>query len=100
MTIEPAYAAEQSEWVDAFYYNVQNRMLNLYESARLEGSTIDDRKKIAAHWLDKLEWFSNHLTFNSSTESNLKALKAPVPSTLAGTIQTLIDIVAACKDHY
>jgi hypothetical protein len=33
-------SAEQTEWVDAFYRNVQNRMLNLYEAARLEGSKI------------------------------------------------------------
>jgi hypothetical protein len=71
MTIEPPYAhaealagtilsKEQVEWVDAFYRNLRERMLNFYHGARLEASIIDEREKVAALWLDKLEWFSGN----------------------------------------
>jgi hypothetical protein len=38
--------------------------LIFYDSARLETAIIHDREKVAAHWLDKLEWFSGNLTRN------------------------------------
>jgi hypothetical protein len=74
-------------------------MLNLYEDARLEGSSIHDRQTLATHWLGKLEWFSQCLTRNSRTEADLQAIHAPVPTTLSDAIQTLIEIVKACQGH-
>jgi hypothetical protein len=115
MTIEPAYAdaeetlrmgamvrglsQSQAEWVDSFYRNVQIRMLNLYEGARISGSRIYDREKLARYWLEKLDWFSSQLAFNRRTETNLKALGANIPPVLADSIEILNDIVEACKEH-
>jgi hypothetical protein len=66
----------------------------------LAASTIHDRKKIAAHWMSKLEFFTGPLMFNARTEANLEALMAPVPTTLVETIQTQIDIVETCQAQY
>jgi hypothetical protein len=46
MSTEPTYA---------------ETMLNAYEEARLEGSKISDREKLAAYWLTTADWFSNRL---------------------------------------
>jgi hypothetical protein len=110
MTIEPPYAhaealtgttlsKEQVEWVDAFYRNVRERMLNFYEGARLEASIIHDRELVAKHWQDKLDFFSGNLTRNRRMESNLEALHAPIPAALYEVLDTLSDM-AACKNSY
>jgi hypothetical protein len=39
----------------------KDEALNLFEAARLERSTIYDREKLAAHWLERLDFFSRHL---------------------------------------
>jgi hypothetical protein len=75
-------------------------MLNLYDRARLEGSRIYDRKAAAAHWKNKLDWFSKQLALNLHTEASFTALGDPVPEDLAETIQTITDIVEACSGHY
>jgi hypothetical protein len=55
--------------------------------------------KVAALWLDKLEWFSGNLTRNRRMESNLE-VHAPIPVALSEVLDTLSDIVAACKSSY
>jgi hypothetical protein len=75
---------EQVEWVDAFYRNVREWMLNLYEAARLEASIIHDREMVAKLWLDK---FSGSLTRIRRTESNLEALHVPIPAALSEAIE-------------
>jgi hypothetical protein len=114
MTLEPAYdqaesltteargtlSREQSEWVDAFYRNVQNRMLNLYDGARLGAWRIYEREEVAAYWKEHLNWFNQQLEFIRRTKSNIEALRAPVPEALNSAIETLTDIVQACAGHY
>jgi hypothetical protein len=58
---------------------------DLYEGARLEAGKIQDREKVAAHWLRQLKWFSRQLTLKAQTDEKL---------------DVLIEIVAACKAEY
>jgi hypothetical protein len=114
MTLEPAYdqaesltteargtlSREQSEWVDAFYRNVQSRMLNLYDGARLGAWRIYERERVAAYWKEQLDWFAHQLEFIQRTRSNLDILRAPIPEALIAATETLSDIVEACKCHH
>ena len=75
-------------------------MLAAYEEARLEGSRISDRQKLAAHWVGKTEWFSDRLARACQIESDLEAMHIPVPTALAEASQTLISIVEVCQKHY
>jgi hypothetical protein len=86
--------------VDAFYRNLRERMLNFYRGAWLHASIIDEREKVAALWVDKLEWLSGNLSRNRRMESNLEALHAPIPAALSEVLDTLSDIVQTCKAHY
>jgi len=51
-------------------------MLNLYEEARLEGARIFDRETLTAHWLAKLQWFTDRLAQNWNTETESKTCLA------------------------
>ena len=66
-------------WTSKSFYRA------LYDGARLEADKIHDRQKVAAHWLRQLKWFSRQVTLNAQTGNKL---------------DTLIEIVAACKGHY
>jgi hypothetical protein len=75
-------------------------MLNAYEEARLEGSTISVREKLAAHWLTKVDWFSNQLARACQIEADLQDMHIPIPSPLSEASQTLMRIVELCQKHY
>jgi hypothetical protein len=75
-------------------------MLAAYEEARLEGSKITDRQKLAAHWLTKLDWFSNRLARTCQMEADLQSIHVAVPTALTEAIQTLTRIVEVCQKHY
>jgi hypothetical protein len=90
----------QAEWIKAFYGNVESRMLNLYDAARLGAWRIYDAKKLAAYWQDQTEWFSTQLRHTKQLEENLLALGVPSQPALAKTIQSLTDIVEACRGAY
>jgi hypothetical protein len=75
-------------------------MLNAYEEARLEGSKISDREKLADHWLTKVDWFSNRLARTCQIEADLEAIHVPVPRPLSEASQTLMRIVEICQKHY
>jgi hypothetical protein len=75
-------------------------MLNAYEEARLEGSRIHDREKLAAHWLAKVDWFSDRFARTSQIEADLAFMQVPVPPPLSEASQTLMRIVETCQKHY
>jgi hypothetical protein len=104
VTLEAARAGsltpQQAEWIEAFYRNVEGRMLNLYDAARLGAWRIYDRKKVAIYWQEQAEWFAKQLSYTQRLEDNLKVLGIPEQPTLRSAIQTLTDIVEACRGAY
>lgn len=90
----------QAEWIDAFYRNVESRMLNLYDAARLGAWRIYDRKRIADYWQEQTEWFNTQLVHIGRLEENLSALGVPAQPALRSAIQTLTQIVEACRGAY
>lgn len=116
MTLEPAYkeaeliaaeatvqgglSPEQAEWIDAFYRNVETRMLNFYDAARLNAWRIYEREKVAAYWKEQLYWFSSQLLLTKQLAENLSRIRIPAQSAIEKTIQTLTDIVEACRGAY
>lgn len=91
---------QQAEWIEAFYRNVEGRMLNLYDAARLGAWRIYDRKKVGGYWQEQADWFAKQLFHTQRLEDNLKALGVPEQSALRSAIQTLTDIVEACRAAY
>jgi hypothetical protein len=68
------YRRRDSDMDDLTYAQTYAKtMLTAYEKARLEGSKISDRKKLAAHWLAKQDWFSDQLVRTCQIEADLKA---------------------------
>lgn len=91
---------QQAEWIDAFYRNVEGRMVNLYDAARLGAWRIYDRKKVASYWQEHAEWFAVQLSYTQRLEDNLKGLGVEARPALRSAIQTLTDIVEACRGAY
>jgi hypothetical protein len=75
-------------------------MLAAYEEARLVGSKISDREKLAAYWLGKLEWFGERLEHICQLEVDLETSLVSVPTPLSEASQTLTRIVEVCQKHY
>ncbi|SRR5260370_3867202 len=104
ITLEAARAGsfnpQQAEWIEAFYRNVEGRMLNLYDAARLGAWRIYERRKVAAYWQEQAEWFAKQLSYTQRLEDNLKALGIEEQPALRSAIQTLTDIVEACRGAY
>jgi hypothetical protein len=91
---------QQAEWIEAFYRNVENRMLNLYDAARLGAWWIYNRKDIAAYWGEQTEWFNTQLFYTRRLEKKLLAIGVPEQPALRSAVQTLSDIVEACRGAY
>jgi hypothetical protein len=91
---------QQAEWIEAFCRNVEGRMLNLYDAGRLGAWRIYDRKKLAGYWQEQADWFAKELSYTQRLEDNLKALGVPEQPALRSAIQTLTDIVEACRGAY
>jgi hypothetical protein len=89
-----------AEWINAFHQNVESRMLNLYDAARLGVQRIHEREKIAAYWQEQLNWFNGQVQFMQSTQNKHSALGAPPLPALVKAINTLNEIVEACWGHY
>jgi hypothetical protein len=116
MTLEPAYeeaellvteatalgglSPEAAAWVDAFYRNVETRMLNFYDAARLGAWRIYEREKVAAYWKEQLDWFNGQLLLTQQLARNLSRIRIPAQPAIEQTIQTLTDIVEACRGAY
>jgi hypothetical protein len=49
-------------WGSASFYRT------LFDGARHEAETVHDRKKLAAHWLERHDWFSSQLTIYAQDE--------------------------------
>lgn len=98
--IHGGFTPAQAEWIEAFYRNVESRMLNLYDGARLRAGRIYDAKKLAGHWQEQAEWFGQMLDGMRRKEKDLANFGIPKPEALGSLIQTLIDIVAACRGAY
>jgi hypothetical protein len=91
---------ESAEWIDAFYRNIQGRILNLYDGARLGARGTYDREELAEYWREKLEWFNEALRAMRETKAKVQRLGAPVPPALTAAIDTVAEIVEACASTY
>jgi hypothetical protein len=56
-----SFTPQQSEWIEAFYKNVEDRMLNIYDGARLRAWRISDRQELAGYWQEQADWFDQML---------------------------------------
>jgi hypothetical protein len=92
-----SFTGQQAEWIEAFYQNVEGRMLNLYDAARLGAWRLYDRKQVATYWKEQAEWFNGQLRFMRGTETKLAGIGMAKPPALAVAIQTLAEIVEACR---
>jgi hypothetical protein len=91
---------EQAEWVNNFYRNVKGRMLNLYDGARLGAWRIYDRQRLADYWQEQFEWFNRQLEFTRSTQQKVAVLALTPPAALTEAVETLTEIVEACRGAY
>jgi hypothetical protein len=91
---------EQAQWIDGFYRNVQGRMLNLYDAARLGAWQIYDREQLAAYWKEQAEWFGVQLAHTERLEQHLADLGVPEQKALHDAINSLREIVEACSGAY
>jgi hypothetical protein len=76
------------------------RMLTTYEKASQDGSKLTDRKKLAAHWLAKQDWFGDELVRTCQIEADLNVINIPVPTRVSEATVTLMSIVEVCQDYY
>src|SRR6266700_2231896 len=89
--IHGGFTPAQAEWIDAFYHNVESRMLNLYDGARLRAWRIYDAKKLADHWQEQAEWFAQMLDSMHRREKRIANLGVAKPEALGSLIETLSD---------
>ncbi|MBV8482212.1 MAG: hypothetical protein JO077_05020 [Verrucomicrobia bacterium] len=92
-----SFTPQQSEWIEAFYKNVEDRMLNIYDGARLRAWRINDRQRFAEYWQEQAGWFDQMLTRMHDTRKTLKGFCVPEPAALRSLIETLTELVAACR---
>jgi hypothetical protein len=92
-----SFTPQQSEWIEAFYKNVEDRMLNIYDGARLRAWRINDRQELAEYWQEQADWFDQMLGRMQEARKTLKGFCVPAPATLRSLIETLTELVAACR---
>ena len=92
-----SFTPQQSEWIEAFYKNVEDRMLNIYGGARLRAWWINNRQELAQFWQEQAEWFHQTLTRMHEARKTLKGFCVPEPRALRSLIETLTELVAACR---
>jgi hypothetical protein len=63
-------------------------------------SKLFDRKKLAAHWLAKHDWFDDELVRTCQIEADLKVSHISVPTSVSEASVTLMSIVEVCQDYY
>jgi len=93
-------SANEAEWLEGFFRNVRSRMLNLYDLARLGASRIYDRKEMSLYWQEQGEYFSAPLGLLQRLESKRMMSGVPEQPTLKEAIQTINEIVEACRGAY
>jgi len=92
-----SFTPQQSEWIEAFYKNVEDRMLNIYDGARLRAWRLNDRQELAEYWQEQADWFDKMLARMQAARKTLKGFCVPEPATLRSLIETLTELVAACR---
>jgi hypothetical protein len=92
-----SFTPQQSEWIEAFYKNVEDRMLNIYGGARLRAWRINNRQEFAEYWQEQADWFDQMLARMREARKTLKEFCVPEPAALRSLIETLIELVAACR---
>ena len=85
-----SFAPQRSEWIEAFYKNVEDRMLNIYDGARLRAWRINDRQEQA-------DWFDQMLARMQEARKTLRGFCVPEPAALRSLIETLTELVEACR---
>ena len=95
-----SFTPQQSEWIEAFYRNVEGRMLNIYDGARLRAWRINNRQEFADYWQEQADWFDQMLTRMQEARKTLKGFCVPEPAALRSLIETLTELVAACRGAY
>jgi hypothetical protein len=92
-----SFTPQQSEWIEAFYKNVEGRMLNIYDGARLRAWRINNRQEFAEYWQEQADWFDQMLARMQEARKTLKGFCVPEPAALRSLIETLTELVAACR---
>ena len=92
-----SFTPQQSEWIEAFYKNVEDRMLNIYGGARLRAWRINNRQEFADYWQEQADWFDQMLARMQEARKTLKKFCLPEPAALGSLIETLTELVAACQ---
>jgi hypothetical protein len=92
-----SFTPQQSEWIEAFYKNVEDRMLNIYDGARLRAWRINDRQELAKYWLEQADWFDQMLVRMQQARKSLRGFCVPEPAALHSLVETLTELVQACR---
>jgi hypothetical protein len=92
-----SFSPQQSEWIEAFYKNVEDRMLNIYDGARLRAWRINSRQEFAEYWQEQADWFDQMRARMQEARKTLKRFCVPEPTALRSLIETLTELVAACR---
>ena len=92
-----SFTPQQSEWIEAFYKNVEDRMLNIYDGARLRAWRINSRQELAAFWQEQAGWFDQMLGRMQEARKKLRGFCVTEPAALRSLIETLNELVAACR---
>ena len=92
-----SFTPQQSEWIEAFYKNVEDRMLNIYGGARLRAWRINDRQELAGYWQEQADWFDQMMARMHEARKTLRGFCVPEPAALRSLIETLSELVAACR---
>jgi hypothetical protein len=92
-----SFTPQQSEWIEAFYKYVEDRMLNIYDGARLRAWRINKRQELADYWQEQADWFHQMLARMQAAEKTLKGFCVPEPASLRSLIETLTELVEACR---
>jgi len=49
------------EWIEAFYKDVEDRMLKIYDGARLRARRINARQELSEDWEELAGWFDQNV---------------------------------------
>src|ERR1700752_765563 len=95
-----SFTPQQSEWIEAFYKNVEDRMLNIYGGARLRAWRIGDRQEPGEDWQEQPGRFDQMLARMEEARKTLKGFCVPEPAALLSLIETLTELVEACRSAH
>jgi hypothetical protein len=75
-------------------------MLNIYGGARLRAWRINDRHELAEYWQEQAHWFDQMLARMEEARKTLKGFCVPEPAALRSLIETLTELVEACRSAH